>query len=189
MMSLMRLVLMLCMVFLVGGCGVADRVGNRMSDSWAGDLFGNQERVRVVIASDASLNPDTQGEPLSVVVRLYQLGELPPFATAAPDQLWDNPDDVLGEALLSQRELTVLPGDEKIDVAALDEKTRYVGIAAFFRHTQRNVWHVALDADELRRDGLLSASEGIRVRLVDDRIELERGDDLINRQVTAGSGH
>ncbi|MCM2130794.1 type VI secretion system lipoprotein TssJ [Larsenimonas sp. GH3-8] len=177
----MRYVLIFCAVFLVGGCGVADRVGNRMSNSWAGDLFGNQERVRVVITSDASLNPDVQGEPLSVVVRLYQLGELPPFATAAPDRLWDDAEGVLGDSLISQRELTLLPGAERIDVAPLDERTRYVGIAAFFRHTGGNAWHVALNANELRRDGLISASEGIRVKLAGDRMELERGDDLINR--------
>ncbi|SPJ33578.1 hypothetical protein KSP9073_01587 [Kushneria phyllosphaerae] len=143
----------------------------------------------MVIDSDTSLNPDAQGEPLSVVVRLYQLEALPPFATAAPDQLWRDADDALGSALISQRELTLLPNDEKIDVAALDQKTRYVGIAAFFRHTEQNVWHVALDADELRRDGLLSASDGIRIRLVNDRIELERGDDLINRQGQGSSVH
>ena len=51
------------LVVLLAGCGVADRVGKRFDDTWAGDLFGNSERVRVTIDSDSALNPDVDGEP------------------------------------------------------------------------------------------------------------------------------
>lgn len=170
----------LCMV-LLAGCGVADRVGNRFGDTWAGDLFGNQERVRVTIDSDDSVNPDVDGEPLSVVVRIYQLSEQPSFATASPRQLWSEGEDVLGNSLLSQREVTLLPGEQKVDVAALAPNAQFVGVAAFFRNTVSDDWHVVFDAEELRNDGLLSASEGVRLRLVDDRVEVERGHDLLGK--------
>lgn len=167
------------LVVLLAGCGVADRVGNRFGDTWAGDLFGNQERVRVSVDSDAMVNPDVDGDPLSVVVRIYQLSEQAPFATASPRQLWSDGRSVLGDSLVSQREITLLPDQQKVDVASLDPKTQFVGVAAFFRNTVDDRWHVVFDADELRNDGLLSASEGVRLHLVDDRIEVERGEDLL----------
>ncbi|WFF43391.1 type VI secretion system lipoprotein TssJ [Salinicola endophyticus] len=167
------------LVVLLAGCGVADRVGKRFDDTWAGDLFGNSERVRVTIDSDSALNPDVDGEPLSVVVRIYQLTERAPFATASPRQLWANPRGVLGNSLVSQRELTLLPGTRKVDTAALDPSAQFVGVAAFFRNTVSDDWHVIFDANELRNDGLLSASEGVRLHLVDDRIEVDRGHDLL----------
>ncbi|WP_136066954.1 type VI secretion system lipoprotein TssJ [Modicisalibacter radicis] len=161
------------------GCGVADRVGDRIDDTWAGDLFANPERVRVTIDSDESLNPDADGEPLSVVIRIYQLTEKPPFATASPRQLWRDGGSVLGDSLLSRRELTLLPGERKVDIAALAPSAQFVGVAAFFRNTVSADWQVLLDAEALRNDGWLSASDGVQLHLVDDRIEVVRGEDLL----------
>lgn len=164
---------------MLGSCGVADRVGDRIDNTWAGDLFADPERVRVTIDSDESLNPDVDGEPLSVVVRIYQLSERPPFATASPRQLWRDGDGVLGDTLLSRRELTLLPGESKVDIAALEPSAQFVGVAAFFRNTASADWQVLFDAESLRNDGWISASDGVRLHLVDDRIEVARGEDLL----------
>lgn len=157
------------------GCGVADRVGNRFEDTWAGELVGNEERVRVVINADESLNPGADGKPLSVVLRIYQLSERGPFATASPRQLWNDAEGVLGRGLISQREVTLLPGQLKVDLAALDPAAQYVGVAAFFRNTFNNDWQAVFSADQLRTDGLLGASEGVYLHLVEDRMEVTRG--------------
>lgn len=157
------------------GCGVADRVGNRFEDTWAGELVGNEERVRVVIHTEESLNPGFDGKPLSVVLRIYQLSERGPFATASPRQLWNDADRLLGKGLLSQREVTMLPGQFKIDIAALDPAAQFVGVAAFFRNTINNNWQAVFDADELRSDGLLGASEGVYIHLEEDQMEVMRG--------------
>jgi len=167
------------LVVLLLGCGVADRVGNRFGDTWAGELVGNEDRVRVTILADDSLNPDIDGEPLSVVLRIYQLTEIGTFAISSPHNLWTDADQVLGKALVSQREVTLLPGEFKIDVAALDPGAQFVGVAAFFRNSFRDDWKVVFDADELRRDGLLGASEGVHLYLVDDQLKVGRGDTFL----------
>ncbi|WP_110657979.1 type VI secretion system lipoprotein TssJ [Salinicola halimionae] len=179
MMASVRILGMGLLVALLAGCGVADRVGNRLGDTWAGDLLGNQERVRVTIDSDESVNPDADGKPLSVVVRIYQLTEQSSFATASPRQLWSDGESILGNSLLAQREVTLLPGEEKVDTATLKPSAQYVGVAAFFRNTVSDDWHVIFDAEELRNDGLLSASEGVKLHLVGDRVEVVRGHDLL----------
>ncbi|WP_110687081.1 type VI secretion system lipoprotein TssJ [Salinicola aestuarinus] len=178
--SLCRLGIGLLIVALAG-CGVADRVGNRVDDTWAGDLLGNKERVRVTVDADASVNPGADGEPLSVVVRVYQLTERTAFTTASPRQLWREGEAVLGNALVSEREITLLPGEDKVDVAALDPTTQFVGVAAFFRNTISGEWQALFAATELRNDGLLSASEGVKLELVEDRIVVERGQNLLEQ--------
>ncbi|WP_251979170.1 type VI secretion system lipoprotein TssJ [Salinicola avicenniae] len=180
-MAALRVVGITLLLMTIAGCGVADRVGNRFGDTWAGELFGNQERVRVTVESDAALNPDVEGEPLSVVLRIYQLSELAPFATASPRQLWSDGNAVLGESQLSHRELTLLPAERKVDQAALEPQAQYVGVAAFFRRAGGEAWRVAFSADELRNDGLLGASEGVMLKLAGDTIEVERGDNLLSR--------
>ncbi len=179
--ALVRNLSVLFLVCTLLGCGVADRVGNRFSDSWVGELVGNEERVRVTVNGDARLNLDPNGEPLSVVVRIYQLSESAAFVSASPSQLWNGADDLLGAGLISQREITVLPGQQQVDVAALGPQTQFVGIAAFFRHAgYYGDWHVVFDADELRKDGLLGASEGVHLQLTGDRVEVERGVNLLS---------
>lgn len=178
--ALRSAVLYFSMAFLVAGCGVADRVGNRFDDSWAGELFGNQARVRVTVEGSDDLNPDVEGEPLSVVLRIYQLAERTSFVMTSPRQLWQGAEEALGDSLVSQRELIVLPGEQRVDMAMLDPKTQFVGVAAFFRNVVNDEWQVLFDAETLREDGLLSASEGVRLRLVEDRIEVERGSNLLD---------
>lgn len=177
--SLVRNLGIICLLLMLSGCGIADRVGNRFEDTWAGDLFANPERVRVTVMADESVNPNVDGDPLSVVVRIYQLNERSPFAIVSPRQLWRDDEAALGDSLLSRRELTVLPGEQEIDTAALAPRAHFVGIAAFFRNTVSDAWHVLFDAEMLREGGWLGASDGVRLRLVDDRIEVERGEDLL----------
>ncbi|MCK0714554.1 type VI secretion system lipoprotein TssJ [Chromohalobacter sarecensis] len=164
----------------IAGCGVADRVGNRFEGTWAGDLFGNEERVRVTVDADEMVNPDVDHDPLSVVVRIYQLSEQASFAMASPRALWSDGKRMLGSSLISRREITLMPNQQKVDTSGLDPKTQFIGVAAFYRNAVDDRWHVIFDADELRRDGLLSASEGIRLHLVDSRIEIERGQNLLD---------
>ncbi|MBZ9556816.1 MULTISPECIES: type VI secretion system lipoprotein TssJ [unclassified Modicisalibacter] len=168
------------LALMLSGCGVADRVGSRFDDTWAGDLFANPERVQVAVEAGDSVNPDVDGDPLSVVVRIYQLTERPPFATASPRQLWRDDEAALGDSLLSRRELTVLPGERAVDTAALAPRAQFVGVAAFFRNTVSGAWHVLFDAEALREGGWLGASDGVRLRLVGDRIEVERGENLLS---------
>ncbi|WP_280539594.1 type VI secretion system lipoprotein TssJ [Chromohalobacter sp. 11-W] len=171
---------MLLLMISIAGCGVADRVGNRFAGTWAGDLFGNEERVRVTVDADEMVNPDVDHDPLSVVVRIYQLSEQGAFAMASPRALWSDGKSVLGSSLVSQREITLMPNQKKVDTSVLDPKAQFVGVAAFYRNTVDGRWNVVFDADELRSDGLLSASEGIRLHLVDSRIEIERGQNLLD---------
>jgi len=172
----------LSLIFALLGCGVADRVGNRFEDTWAGELVGNKEQVRVTINADESLNPDVDGKSLSVVLRIYQLSEIGAFVTANPRQLWNDADRVLGKGLISKREITVLPGQFKVDVAALDPAVQFVGVAAFFRNTLNDDWQVVFDADELRDDGLLGESEGVHLYLVEDHLKVRRGLTFLARE-------
>lgn len=169
------------LVAALGGCGVADRIGGHMKDTWAGELFSNQEIVRVSLDADEQVNPNVDGRPLSVVVRIYQLTEAEPFRTMSPRLLWSDGDTFLGKELLSQREVTVLPGQQDVvDVSALNPQTQFVGVAAFFRNSVDTQWQVLFDADELRNDGLLSSAEGVHLRLSGNQIVVERGNNLID---------
>jgi type VI secretion lipoprotein, VC_A0113 family len=169
----------------LAGCGVTDRIGKRMDDSWAADMLTDSEKVILTSDGGNQLNPDVEGKPLSVVMRVYQLTDLERFAATDAETLWDTPDKALGNTLVEAREITLLPGIGQIDQWPLAKNARYVGVAAFFRDEQDARWKVAFDADSLRKDGIWFSSDGLRVLVDKTEITAMRGVDVLNKPPTA----
>ena len=151
----------LALLLAMAGCGVTDRIGKRMEDSWAADMLADSEKVILTSDGGNQLNPDADGKPLSVVMRVYQLTDLERFAASDAETLWATPQKALGNTLVEAREITLLPGIGQIDQWPLAKSARYVGVAAFFRDEQDARWKVAFDADSLRKDGIWFSSDGL----------------------------
>lgn len=169
----------------LAGCGVTDRIGKRMEDSWAADMLADSEKVILTSDGGNQLNPDAEGKPLSVVMRVYQLTDLERFAATDAETLWDAPEKALGSTLVETREITLLPGIGQIDQWPLAKNARYVGVAAFFRDEQDARWKVAFDANSLRKDGIWFSSDGLRVLVDNTEISAMRGVDVLNKPPTA----
>lgn len=169
----------------LAGCGVTDRIGKRMEDSWAADMLADSEKVILTSDGGNQLNPDAEGKPLSVVMRVYQLTDLERFAATDAETLWDAPEKALGNTLVETREITLLPGIGQIDQWPLAKNARYVGVAAFFRDEQDARWKVAFDANSLRKDGIWFSSDGLRVLVDNTEISAMRGVDVLNKPPTA----
>ncbi|MNC43311.1 Type VI secretion lipoprotein [compost metagenome] len=131
------------MLLVLAGCGVTDRIGKRMDDTWAADMLADSEKVILTADGGNQLNPDASGTPLSVVMRVYQLTSLERFTSTDADSLWDDPKKALGNTLVESREITLLPGIGQIDQWPLSPSARYVGVAAFFRVDDNGRWKVA----------------------------------------------
>jgi type VI secretion system protein VasD len=174
------------MMMVLTACGVTDRVGKRVDDTWAGDmLFGDNEKVILTSDGGNQLNPDESGKPLSVVLRVYQLSSLERFASTDADSLWDNPQQALGNTLIENREITLLPGMGQVDRWPLNKAARYVGVAAFFRLDENSRWKVAFDANSLRKDGIWFSSDGLRVLVDNNTVSAVGGVDVLNKPKTA----
>lgn len=169
----------------LAGCGVTDRIGKRMDDSWAADMLADSEKVILTSDGGNQLNPDAEGKPLSVVLRVYQLTDLERFAASDADTLWDASEKALGNTLVEARELTLLPGIGQVDQWPLAKSARYVGMAAFFRDDQDARWKVAFDANSLRKDGIWFSSDGLRILVDKTAITAVRGVDVLNKPPTA----
>ena len=175
----------LAMMLLVAGCGVTDRIGKRMDDSWAADMLADSEKVILTADGGNQLNPDAHGAPLSVVMRVYQLTNLERFASVDAETLWEDPQKALGNTLVESREITLLPGIGQIDQWPLNPSAHYVALAAFFREDDKGRWKVAFDANSLRKDGIWFSSDGLQVLVDKTDITARRGVDVLNKPPTA----
>jgi type VI secretion system protein VasD len=128
--------------------------------------------VHVDLRSDESLNPDRKGDPLPVVVRVYQLNDKGAFESATFNQLWKNDEAILGGTLLTRNELILNPASK--DKVELDrhEQAKYVGVVAVFRNPVDRKWRAMR---ELRDDIVtkkLSLSSSFDVSLIGNSLHI-----------------
>ncbi|EJM72164.1 type VI secretion system lipoprotein TssJ [Pseudomonas sp. GM55] len=184
-MALAKCLTAVAMMAVLSACGVTDRVGKRVDNTWAGDmLFGDNEKVILTSDGGNQLNPDASGKPLSVVLRVYQLTSLERFASVDADSLWDDPQKALGNTLIENREITLLPGMGQVDKWPLNKAAGYVGVAAFFRNDENSRWKVAFDANSLRKDGIWFSSDGLRVLVDNNTVSAVSGVDVLDKPKT-----
>ncbi len=96
--------------------------------------------VAVEIKASAAVNPDADGRPSPLAVRVYQLTNPTSFLKGGLDALWHAEAASLGAELISRDEFMLAPGTAARGSMTLDPRTRYVGVAAAFRDFRNATW-------------------------------------------------
>jgi type VI secretion system protein VasD len=114
------------------------------------------------ISASADTNPDANGRPSPVVVRLYQLKADDAFVNAEFFPLFDDDMKVLGPALISRDEYVLAPADHRMVEVAVSDDTKFLGAVAAFRDIRNAEWRVIVP---VTRKGLNVAVERSKVVL------------------------
>jgi type VI secretion system protein VasD len=114
------------------------------------------EQLPVSLIASSRLNPGDKGEPLTTVVRLYQLKGREKLTGASFDEMLDRDKETLGEDLLSVQELTVSPGETVRPAVARSADAGYLAAVALFRRPGTGAWRAvrklsAADPEHCRR--------------------------------------
>lgn len=104
-----------------------------------------------------TINRDTNGKSLSVVVRLYQLKERTDFDRLTFDTATSGKSDqeLFGASLVSMKEVVLVPGGKQQITEKLEPDTRFVGIVGYFRKPDPQAWRYLIDAKDARKQGLI----------------------------------
>ena len=94
----------------------------------------------MTLAASADSNPDANGRPSPVVVRVYQLKTDAAFKGAEFFALYDDDQKVLGQELISRDEFVLAPSEKKTIDVAVSKETRFVGALAAFRDIRNAQW-------------------------------------------------
>lgn len=147
--------LFLAGVLLLSGCTVA----NYVVDPYTNLSFE---------ASD-DINPDASGRASPLVVRIYELRSVDTFRSAGFFDLYDEPEGVLDQDLLSMNEVVLRPElVEKLPTMTLNENTRYLGIVAAFQNIDEAEWKLILDANPQGYKDIKIAVDGLDLERVRD---------------------
>ncbi len=147
--SVIRLLLLFASLLLVAGCS------------------SELKRIHLagVIETAEDLNPNYEGEPSPVVVRLYQLRTIGAFQSADFFSLIDDEASALGEDLIAREEIELRPG-ERIELNRdFDPRARYIGVVAAFRDLEKARWRAFAALPHKARVGVTIHLDRLAVEL------------------------
>lgn len=110
------------------------------------------------LAASDSLNVDTAGRSLSLVVRVYKLRGPTAFLNAPQETFGNNKleKDTLGDELIESRELVLLPGQQQRISERWAREATHVGVVALFRAPAPQRWRYAFELENVQLgDGLV----------------------------------
>lgn len=118
-------------LFLLGGCSALSP-------------YSTQTRLDLRLVASDELNPDINGRPSPIVVRLMALKHPVAFQNADFFSLYDRARDHLAPDLLASEELELRPGEVRELKLSVSEPARYVGVIAAYRDLPQRQWQYVL---------------------------------------------
>lgn len=99
-----------------------------------------QRTVRITVLASPALNPDGDGRPSPVMVRLYELADTDGFQQAGFFDLSDHDKEVLGANALARMVVAVRPGERLALCHALEPGSRHLAVMVAYRDIYRARW-------------------------------------------------
>ena len=132
----------------LSGCGVVNTL-NRPSEAPTG-----VPPAVIEIIAERSLNPDVDGMPKPVLLRIYELRTPVTFERSSFFDLLDKDESQLGGDFVRREEILIAPGERRVIERKGNPDVRAFGFFASYRDLERSTWRAHVDAPnsvEMRR--------------------------------------
>lgn len=96
--------------------------------------------AKAALIAAGDVNPDIEGHPAPIVVRVYELKEAGAFNGADYFRLIDKEQEALGPTLVSREEYELQPGESRTWELKIPPEAHFVGAAAGFRDLPNSRW-------------------------------------------------
>lgn len=108
------------------------------------NLLSTKTKLDLNIHSSHDLNPDQNGRPSPVVVRLYSLVSPAIFENSDFVALYRNDQQILGSDFLRREEKNFQP-DEKFEaLLEFNERANFIGIMVAYQDIEQSKWRLVL---------------------------------------------
>jgi len=112
----------------------------------------SEPETKIVLSGDIlvsdRVNPDQDGRPSPVTVRIYQLASVDNFKSTDFLPLYDDDETALGTDLVFKEEMEVYPGIEIPFQREWAGSTRYLGVMVMFRDLENSKWRAIASLPE-----------------------------------------
>jgi type VI secretion system protein VasD len=130
----------------------------------------NKVDFSYTISASSNINPDIQGKPSAVIVRVYQLSNKINFENATYDELFESEHNALGTEFITLNEYLVDPDSKKEIDLKISENTKYIGVVVGYRSTDMVTWRTFTKVPEgsfWKSSGLEIKVEKLSVRVIE----------------------
>ncbi|WP_426118226.1 type VI secretion system lipoprotein TssJ [Pseudomonas sp. DSP3-2-2] len=126
--------------------------------------YSTQTRLELELTASDHLNPDINGRPSPIVLRLLELKSPVLFETVDFFGLYSQSKELLAPDLVASEELELRPGERLQLKLHVKEGSRYVGVLAAYRDLPETKWRhvIRVTPDDMTRAELSLDHRGIR---------------------------
>ncbi|MBX8510439.1 type VI secretion system lipoprotein TssJ [Pseudomonas cichorii] len=111
--------------------------------------YSHLTKLNLKLTASDRLNPDLNGRPSPIVVRLFELKHPVAFENADFFSLYERAKESLAPDMVTSEELELRPG-ETVDLKlTVGEGSRYVGVLAAYRDLPETRWRYTLQVTPL----------------------------------------
>ena len=108
-------------------------------------LEDDPPQLEAIFVASPELNPDYEGQPSPLVVRLYELTNITEFNAASFFPLYERDTELLGADIKYREEIVMVPGETKEFKRELNMDTRHVGIIGAYRDLEGATWRASIE--------------------------------------------
>lgn len=128
--------------------------------------------IDVAINADSGINPNDEGKPSPIVVRVYELKGLKAFNNAEYFALMDDETKTLGAELVASHEYELTPGQEQKFDREISSEATHLGVVAGFRNIQSARWRDSIELKQEKKNAfaILVTSQAVRIQKLRGRV-------------------
>lgn len=106
--------------------------------------YSHITKLNLKLTASDRLNPDLNGRPSPIVVRLFELKHPVSFENADFFSLYERAKEALAPDLVASEEMELRPGETVELKLSVEEGSRYVGVLAAYRDLSDTQWRYTL---------------------------------------------
>jgi len=110
--------------------------------------YSDMTKLDLTLNGSNELNPDLNGRPSPVVLRLIELKHPVAFETADFFSLYQRPKEALSPDMVVLEELELRPGEQREMKLSVQPGSRYVGVLAAYRDLPESNWRTVISLNE-----------------------------------------
>ncbi|EHM2231803.1 type VI secretion system lipoprotein TssJ [Salmonella bongori] len=137
-------IVMVVLCFTLAGCETIKKIGQviKNPDIQVGKLADQPSEITVTLLTEPDTNANADGEAAAVDVQLIYMSDDSKLQAADYDTVASTAlPDVLGKNYIDHQDFNLLPDTMKtLPPIKLDEKTRFIGVVAYFSDDQTTEW-------------------------------------------------
>ncbi|MBU1331621.1 MAG: type VI secretion system lipoprotein TssJ [Gammaproteobacteria bacterium] len=128
--------------------------------------YSDMTKLDLTLNGSEQLNPDLNGRPSPIVLRLIELKHPVAFETADFFSLYQRPKEALSPDMVVLEELELRPGEQREMKLSVQPGSRYVGVLAAYRDLPESNWRVVIPLQEKERNSsvLTLDAQGIKTQ-------------------------